>query len=44
MIPTNTVDYETGRCYQQNRLKNPLPKTYFSSSIQINSFLGIKLI
>ena len=33
MALINTVDYETRRCYQQNRQKNPLPSSYFSSSI-----------
>ena len=33
MALINTVDYETRRCYKQNRQKNPLPSSYFSSSI-----------
>ena len=33
MTHTNTVNYETRRCYQENRKKNPLPKSYFSSSM-----------
>ena len=44
MILTNTVNYETRRCYQENRQKNPLPTNYFSSSIQFNLLLGIKII
>ena len=44
MILTNTVNYETRRCYQENRQKNPFPTSYFSSSIQFNLLLGIKII
>ena len=36
MALINTVDYETRRCYQQNSQKNPLPSSYFSSSIIIH--------
>ena len=44
IILTNTVNYETRRCYQENRQKNPFPTSYFSSSIQFNLLLGIKVI
>ena len=42
MMLTNTVNCEARRCYQENRQKNPLPTSYFSSSIYFNLLFGIK--